>query len=46
MKEEKYENYPMWIVILSNLIKVLGYAIGAIILAGFGIVVAMLCYQK
>ena len=41
MKEENYENYPMWIVILSNLVKVLGYAIGAIILAEFGIWVAV-----
>ena len=41
MKEKIYENYPMRIVILSNLVIVLGYAIGALVLAGFGISVAV-----
>jgi len=41
MKEEIYENYPKRIIILSNLTILIGYAIGAIILARFGILVAV-----
>jgi len=41
MKEEIYENYPARVVILSNLIIILWYAIGAIILTGFNILIAV-----
>ena len=46
MKTEIYENFPLRIVILCNLLPVLIYASGAYILAGFGIlvVVAYLLY--
>lgn len=32
-----YENFPGWIVLLSNLVAISIYAIGAYILAGFGV---------
>ena len=41
MKEVIFENYPKRIIVLSNLAMLVGYAIGAIILAGFGILVAV-----
>ena len=40
--EETYENFPAWIPILSNLVSISIYAIGAYILAGFGILFAIL----
>ncbi|MBN1994473.1 MAG: hypothetical protein JW953_17375 [Anaerolineae bacterium] len=40
MKTKIYENFPWRIVILANLLPVLVYAVGAYILAGFGLVVA------
>ena len=41
MKEIKsYENFPLWIVVLSNIVGVSIYATGAYILAGFGILLS------
>jgi hypothetical protein len=37
-----YEKFPVWIVLLSNLVAVSIYAIGAYILAGFGILFTVL----
>lgn len=37
-----YEKFPVWIVLLSNLVAVSIYTIGAYILAGFGILFAVL----
>lgn len=37
-----YEKFPVWIVLLSNLIAISIYAIGAYILAGLGIIFAVL----
>ncbi len=37
-----YESFPLWIPLLSNLLAVAIYAIGAYILAGFGIALAIL----
>jgi len=38
MEETKsYENFPLWIVLLSSLVALLTYALGAYILSGFGI---------
>ena len=37
-----YEKFPVWIVLLSNLVAISIYAIGAYILAGFGIIFAVL----
>ncbi len=43
MEETKsYENFPLWIVLLSSLVAVLIYAVGAYILAGLGIVYVIL----
>lgn len=43
MEETKsYENFPLRIVLLSNLVALSIYAIGAYILAGFGILLAVL----
>ena len=36
------EKFPVWIVLLSNLVAISIYAIGAYILAGFGIIFAVL----
>jgi len=42
MEERKsYENFPIWIVLLSNLVAISIYAIRAYILAGFGIALAI-----
>ena len=37
-----YEKFPAWTVLLSNLVAILIYTIGAYILAGFGIIFAVL----
>ena len=37
-----YEKFPAWIVLLSNLVAISIYAIGAYIIAGFGIIFAIL----
>ncbi|MBE0517319.1 MAG: hypothetical protein IBX41_08045 [Methanophagales archaeon] len=37
-----YENFPAWIPLLSNLVSISIYAFGAYILAGFGILFAIL----
>jgi len=43
MDETKsYENFPVWIALLSNLVALLIYVIGAYILAGFGILFSIL----
>ncbi|HIE31285.1 MAG TPA: hypothetical protein EYP67_02740 [Methanosarcinales archaeon] len=43
MKATKtYEKFPAWIVLLSNLVTISIYATGAYILAGFGIIFAVL----
>ena len=43
MEETKsYENFPIWIPLLANLVAVSIYAIGAYILAGFGIWLSIL----
>lgn len=43
MKEIKtYENFPKWIALSFNLVAISIYAIGAYILAGFGIVLSTL----
>ena len=43
MEETKsYENFPLWIVLLSSLVALLIYAVGAYILARLGIVYAIL----
>ncbi|MDI6885002.1 MAG: hypothetical protein QMD22_01365 [archaeon] len=43
MEEPKtYENFPAWIPIVANLVTLSIYAIGAYILAGFGILFAIL----
>ena len=39
---ETYESFPVWVVLLSNLLAVSVYAVGAYILAGFGILFAAL----
>jgi len=39
MKITSYESYPGWIVLVCNLVPVAIYAIGAYVLAGFGVVV-------
>jgi hypothetical protein len=39
---KSYENFPAWIPILANLVSISIYAIGAYILAGFGILFAIL----
>lgn len=39
---ETYENFPAWIAILSNLVSISIYVLGAYILAGFGILFALL----
>jgi len=39
---EGYERFPIWIVILSNLVAMSIYAIGAYVLAGFGIWLSVL----
>jgi len=39
---ETYDNFPVWIAILSNLVSLSIYAIGAYILAGFGILFVIL----
>ena len=39
---ETYENFPVRIALLSNLVALSIYALGAYILAGFGIVFAIL----
>lgn len=36
MKEETFDSYPPWIMVLSTLLGVSVYAIGAFILSGFG----------
>lgn len=41
-KLKSYENFPMCIVLLSNFVAILTYIIGAYVLAGFGILVAIL----
>jgi hypothetical protein len=40
--EKHFENFPWWIVLLSNVFSILIYATGAFILAGFGIVTSFL----
>jgi hypothetical protein len=42
MKNECYENYPIWMVILSNTLSISTYIIGAFILYGFGIIFSVL----
>ena len=43
MKEtETYENFPIWIPLLSNIVGISIYAIGAYILAGFGILFSIM----
>ena len=43
MEETKsYENFPIWIALLSNLVAISIYTIGAYILAGFGILFSIL----
>lgn len=43
MEETKsYERFPIWIALLANLVAILIYAIGACILAGFGILLSIL----
>ncbi len=37
-----YERFPLWIVVLSNLVTASIYAIGAYILAGFGVIASAL----
>jgi len=37
-----YEKFPVWIVLLSNPVAISIYAVGAYILAGFGIIFAVL----
>ncbi len=41
-KAKSYENFPLWIARLSNLVTISIYAIGACILAGFGILLSIL----
>lgn len=43
MKQTKtYENYPLWIPFISNLVAILIYALGAYTLLGFGVIVMIL----
>lgn len=43
MEETKsYERFPVWIALLANLVAILIYAIGAYILAGFGVLLFIL----
>ncbi|MBM4241464.1 MAG: hypothetical protein FJ150_07390 [Euryarchaeota archaeon] len=37
-----YENYPLWIVGISNLLSLSIYVIGAYVLSGFGIIIVLL----
>jgi len=37
-----YERFPLWIVVLSNLVTALIYVFGAYILAGFGVIASAL----
>jgi hypothetical protein len=37
-----YENFPLWIPFIAILISIISYAIGSIILSGFGIIFAIL----
>lgn len=39
---KSYENFPIWIALLSNLVAISIYTIGAYILAGFGTLLAIL----
>jgi hypothetical protein len=41
-KTQSYENFPLWIILLSNFVALSIYALGAYILAGFGIWPAVL----
>ncbi len=36
MKKNTFENFPVWMVVLSNLVTLLVYAVGAYIIAAFG----------
>ena len=40
---ESYVSFPVWIVLLANLLAISTYAIGAYILAGFGVILPLLC---
>ncbi|MFA0832981.1 MAG: hypothetical protein ACC609_03135 [Methanobacterium formicicum] len=42
MGEECYESYPRWMVILSNILSISTYIIGAYILYGLGIILTVL----
>jgi len=42
LESRSYENYPAWMVIISSAVAVSIYAVGAYILAGFGIPVSIL----
>ena len=43
MQENKsYENFPIWIPLFAIFVSIISYIIGAIILRGFGIIVAVL----
>jgi hypothetical protein len=37
-----YEKFPVWMVILSNVVPISIYVTGAYILAGFGVIVSIL----
>lgn len=39
---KSYENFPLWIPLIAILVSILSYILGAIILTGFGILVAIL----
>lgn len=42
MENHCYENYPLWIVLLSNLVPISIYIIGAYIISGWGLIYAII----
>jgi hypothetical protein len=41
-KVEAYEDFPLWIPLVFLLFSILGYMIGAVILVGFGVIIAFM----
>jgi len=42
MKNHCYENYPLWIVLISNLVSISNYIIGAYIISAYGLIYAVI----
>lgn len=42
MENHCYENYPLWIVLISNLVLISIYIIGAYIISGLGLIYALI----